>query len=116
MGIAHLAAFRPRELTPCEHALAALARATAVHPRVLLADEPAAAMDAEALAALERQLALLTARGGLALLSTGDPALGALAGRRLAIEDGRVRPATPYAGQPGALPMAGAAPGVQAAG
>ena len=69
-----------------------LARATAVQPRVLLADEPAAAMDAEARAALERQLALLTARGGLALLSTGDPALGALAGRRLAIEDGRVRP------------------------
>ena len=116
MGIAHLAAFRPRELTACERALAALARATAVQPRVLLADEPAAAMDAEALAALERQLALLTARGGLALLSTGDPAVGALAGRRLAIEDGRVRPVTPFAGQPGALPMAGAAPGAQAAG
>ena len=115
-GIAHLAARRPYELTPCERALAALARVTAVHPRVLLADEPAAAMDAEAFAALERQLALLTARGGLALLSTGDPAVGALAGRRLAIEDGRVRPVTPFAGQPGALPMAGAAPGVQAAG
>ena len=116
VGIAHLAAYRPHELTPCERALAALARATAVRPRVLLADEPAAAMDAEALATLERQLALLTARGGVALLTTNDAEVGALAGRRFAIEDGRVRPATPRAGQPGALPMAGAAPGEQAAG
>ena len=115
-GIAHLAAYRPHELTPCERALAALARATAVRPRVLLADEPAAAMDAEALATLERQLALLTARGGLALLTTNDAAVGELAGRRFTIEDGRVRPATPLAEQPGALPMAGAAPGEQAAG
>ena len=115
-GIAHLAARRPHELTPCERALAALARVTAVHPRVLLADEPAAAMDTEALTALERQLALLTARGGLALLTTSDTAVGALAGRRFAIEDGRVRPATPSTEQPGALPMAGTAPGEQAAG
>ena len=116
VGIAHLASRRPRELTPCERALAALARATAVHPRVLLADEPAAAMDAEAFAALERQLALLTARGGLALLTTADPEVGALARRRFAIEDGRVRPATPLLESPAALPMAGAASGDQAAG
>lgn len=115
-GIAHLAARRPHELTPGERALAALARATAVEPQVLLADEPAAAMDAEALATLERQLALLAARGGAALLTTDREAVGSLATRRLAIEDGRLRPATPFAEAPGALPMAGPAPGGQAAG
>ena len=115
-GIAHLAARRPHELTPGERALAALARASAVEPRLLLADEPAAAMDAEALATLERQLALLTARGGAALITTDREEVGILATRRLAIEDGRLRPATPFAEAPGALPMAGPAPGGQAAG
>ncbi len=114
VGVAHLAARRPHELTPCERALAALARSLAVHPRVLLADEPAAAMDAEALATLERQLALLTARGGAAVLTTINPEVGALARRRLAIEDGRLRPATPFAEPPGALPMADPATGAQA--
>ncbi len=115
-GIAHLAARRPHELTPGERALTGLARATAVQPRLLLADEPAAAMDAEALATLERQFALLTARGGAALLTTDREAVGSLATRRLAIEDGELRPATPFADQPGALPMADPAPGEQAAG
>ena len=115
-GLAHLAARRPHELTPRERALAALARAMAVEPRLLLADEPAAAMDAEALATLERQLALLTARSGAALLTTDREAVGRLATRRLAIEDGRLRPATPFAEAPGALPMAGPTPGGQAAG
>lgn len=115
-GIAHLAARRPHELTPSERALAALARAMAVEPRLLLADEPAAAMDAEAQATLERQLALLTARSGAALVTTNIEAAGALAARRLAIEDGQLRPATPFAEAPGALPMSGPAPGGQAAG
>ena len=115
-GIPHLAAKRPHELTPSERALAALARALAVQPRLLLADEPAAGMDAEALATLQRLLAVLAAREGAALLTTDDPAIGELAGRRLAIEDGRVSPATPFAEPAGALPMAGPAPGAQAAG
>ncbi|WP_214410422.1 ABC transporter ATP-binding protein [Sphaerisporangium fuscum] len=80
---------RPRELTPGEARLVALARTLAVRPRVLLLDEPLAALDAGARltvrAALRAQLGVFD--GGCVLV-TGDPLDLALADRVLVVEGG----------------------------
>ncbi len=105
-GIAHLAARRPGELTLPERQLAALARALAVRPRVLLADEPGAGMDAEAHATLQRMLASVTARDGLVIITTDDAEIAATADRRLRLADGRLH-APPSAPRLQAIPTTG---------
>lgn len=74
----------------------ALLRALERHPRVLLLDEPTAALDATATALVEALLAERRA-GGLALLWVShDPDQAArLSGRRLVVEHGRVREVGP---------------------
>ena len=94
-GIAHLAPRRPGELAPAERQLAALARALAVRPRVLLADEPAVGMDAEAQTTLQRMLAGVTARDGLLIIASDDADLAATADRRLQLADGRLQAPPP---------------------
>jgi molybdate transport system ATP-binding protein len=92
LGIDHLAARRPSGISGGQAQRVALARALATQPRVLLLDEPMAALDAETRMEirieLERQLADFA---GCALLVTHDP-LDAmlLADRVLVIEEGRV--------------------------
>ncbi|GIJ47939.1 ABC transporter ATP-binding protein [Virgisporangium aliadipatigenens] len=83
---------RPRQLSGGQAQRVALARALAVHPKLLLLDEPLAALDArtrlDTRAALHRHLA---EHDGATLLVTHDP-LDALvlADRLVIIEDGRV--------------------------
>ncbi|MEV4493709.1 ABC transporter ATP-binding protein [Micromonospora coxensis] len=92
VGLGGYARRRPRELSGGQAQRVALARALAVRPRVLLLDEPLAALDArtrlETRAELHRHLA---DHDGAALLVTHDPldAL-ALADRLVIIEEGRV--------------------------
>jgi molybdopterin-binding protein len=109
-GIADLADVDVRQISGGEAQRAALARAFAVSPDLLLLDEPAAALDALAsrrlLSDLERMVH--DERRGVVIV-THDPAQAfALADRVLLLEDGRVRqvgtpaelvaePATPYA-------------------
>jgi molybdate transport system ATP-binding protein len=92
LGVAHLAASRPPQLSGGEAQRVALARALAVEPRLLLLDEPFAALDAstriEVRREVRRHLAELdTPR----VLVTHDPveALG-LADRIVVLEGGRI--------------------------
>ena len=92
MGLAAQARLRPRDLSGGQAQRVALARALAVQPRLLLLDEPLAALDArtrvETRAHLRRRL---RDHRGATLLVTHDP-LDAmvLADRIVVVEDGRV--------------------------
>ncbi|MET8943895.1 ABC transporter ATP-binding protein [Streptomyces sp. NPDC004542] len=92
MGLAAHAGAKPRRLSGGQAQRVALARALAVRPRLLLLDEPLAALDArtrlEVRSRLRRHLAEFE---GVALLVTHDP-LDAmvLADRLVVVEGGRV--------------------------
>ncbi|MEV5885983.1 ABC transporter ATP-binding protein [Streptomyces sp. NPDC052020] len=92
MGLAEHAAVKPRRLSGGQAQRVALARALATRPRLLLLDEPLAALDArtrlEVRAQLRRHLARFEA---VAVLVTHDP-LDAmvLADRLVVVEHGRV--------------------------
>ncbi|MEV0113596.1 ABC transporter ATP-binding protein [Streptomyces sp. NPDC050844] len=92
MGLADHAGAKPRRLSGGQSQRVALARALATHPRLLLLDEPLAALDArtrlEVRAQLRRHLADFEA---VAILVTHDP-LDAmvLADRLVVIEHGRL--------------------------
>ncbi|MET7887207.1 ABC transporter ATP-binding protein [Streptomyces avermitilis] len=92
MGLAALAGAKPRRLSGGQAQRVALARALATNPRLLLLDEPLAALDArsrlEVRTQLRRHLAEFEA---VAVLVTHEP-LDAmvLADRLVVIEDGRV--------------------------
>ncbi|MEU6065082.1 ABC transporter ATP-binding protein [Streptomyces sp. NPDC047082] len=92
MGLAEHAGAKPRRLSGGQAQRVALARALATHPRLLLLDEPLAALDArtrlEVRAQLRRHLADFEA---VAVLVTHDP-LDAmvLADRLVVIEHGRL--------------------------
>ncbi|MFO1078244.1 MAG: ABC transporter ATP-binding protein [Planctomycetota bacterium] len=91
-GIAELAAARPRELSGGQAQRVALARALAADPRILLLDEPLAAVDAAARRALRRELAEhLRTFAGPRLVVTHDPVDAfALADRVAVLEGGRL--------------------------
>ncbi|MFF3500249.1 ABC transporter ATP-binding protein [Streptomyces sp. NPDC003247] len=92
MGLAEHAGAKPRRLSGGQAQRVALARALATHPRLLLLDEPLAALDArtrlDVRAQLRRHLADFEA---VAVLVTHDP-LDAmvLADRLVVVEDGHV--------------------------
>ena len=74
MGLADLAAAKPRALSGGQAQRVALARALATDPRLLLLDEPLSAMDAGARAELRRGLSRhLAAYEGTCLVITHDP-------------------------------------------
>ncbi|MFC1414001.1 ABC transporter ATP-binding protein [Streptacidiphilus sp. N1-12] len=92
VGLAEHAAARPRALSGGQQQRVALARALAPHPRLLLLDEPMAALDARTRLDVRSQLRRhLAAFDAVAVLVTHDP-LDAmvLADRLTVIEDGRV--------------------------
>lgn len=112
LGLADLAGARPRSLSGGQAQRVALARALATDPRLLLLDEPLAALDAGTRLWVRTELRRhLATFDGARLLVTHDPVDAlVLADRLVILEDGRItqtgvpaevtaRPASRYAAQ-----------------
>ncbi len=91
MELARYARSKPTELSGGERQRVALARALATDPRLLLLDEPLAAMDATARASMRHDLKrYLGSFQGVRLIITHDPLEAvALADRLIVMENGR---------------------------
>ncbi|MFF3316155.1 ABC transporter permease [Streptomyces sp. NPDC003035] len=91
LGVGHLAHRRPAQLSGGQAQRVALARALAARPRLLLLDEPLAALDQTTRAHVRHTLRThLTGFGGVCLIVTHDPVEAvSLADRVLVLEDGR---------------------------
>ncbi len=74
-GLAHL---RPQTLSVGQAARASLARALVTQPKLLLADEPTAALDAVSSRLVIEQIARYVQGGGAAIIASHDPAINAL--------------------------------------
>ena len=92
VGLQELAFARPSQLSGGQRQRAALARALAPDPRLLLLDEPMAALDASARTEVRRDLKRhLASFDGVRLLVTHDPLEAvALADRLVVIENGKL--------------------------
>ncbi len=90
LGLAHRLRHRPPELSGGEQQRVTVARAIAGQPTIVWADEPTGNLDTETAAGVMTLLDDLH-RGGLTLiLVTHDQAIGATAGRRIEVRDGRI--------------------------
>ncbi len=77
-AIADLASVRPQTLSVGQAARASLARALVTKPKLLLADEPTAALDAMSSRLVIGQIARYVHGGGAAIIASHDPAIRAL--------------------------------------
>ncbi|MFJ6718159.1 ABC transporter permease [Streptomyces sp. NPDC091259] len=91
LGVGHLAGRRPAQLSGGQAQRVALARALAARPRLLLLDEPLAALDQTTRARVRHTLRThLAGFGGVCLIVTHDPVEAvSLADRVLVLADGR---------------------------
>ncbi|MFB1045050.1 ABC transporter permease [Streptomyces chrestomyceticus] len=91
LGVGHLAHRKPAQLSGGQAGRVALARALAARPRLLLLDEPLAALDQSTRAHVRHTLRRhLAGFGGVCLMVTHDPVEAvSLADRVLVLEDGR---------------------------
>ena len=91
LGVAHRAGALPHELSGGEAQRVAIARALAVEPRVLLMDEPTAALDAGRRGDLGEVLRSLASGGRTVIVATHDEEfVRSVADRRIALRDGSV--------------------------
>jgi molybdate transport system ATP-binding protein len=92
LGVGELAQHRPAQLSGGQAQRVALARALATEPRMLLLDEPLAALDAGTRAVVRADLRRhLSAYTGCALVVTHDPIDAMVLGNRVIVfENGRV--------------------------
>ncbi|GHJ97546.1 hypothetical protein SNE510_70650 [Streptomyces sp. NE5-10] len=91
LGVGHLAHRRPAQLSGGQAQRVALARALAARPRLLVLDEPLAALDQTTRAHVRHTLRThLSGFGGVCLIVTHDPVEAvSLADRVLVLQDGR---------------------------
>ena len=91
VGLADQAAQRPSELSGGQQQRVGIARAIAVRPSVLLADEPTGQLDSRTAATVMDLIGeLVHARGLAAVVTTHDPLLVQRADRVIELRDGRV--------------------------
>ncbi|MEU5656503.1 ABC transporter permease [Streptomyces sp. NPDC047737] len=91
LGVGHLSARKPAQLSGGQAQRVALARALAARPRLLLLDEPLAALDQTTRARVRHTLRThLAGFGGVCLIVTHDPVEAvSLADRVLVLDEGR---------------------------
>jgi putative ABC transport system ATP-binding protein len=90
LGLTARARAYPSQLSGGESARAGLAVALANEPAVILADEPTGELDSVNAARVMALLREATEHGAAAIIVTHDSEIGALADRRVVLEDGRV--------------------------
>lgn len=91
LGLAHRAGHRPAELSGGEKQRVATARALAMGPEVILADEPTANLDSATGRKVSEQLAgAAKANGAAVVIVTHDSRLDDIADRVVHLEDGRI--------------------------
>jgi putative ABC transport system ATP-binding protein len=90
VGLAPRAAHRPDQLSGGERQRAALARATVLDPKLLLADEPTGNLDTASGRHVLEILERMNAAGLTLVVVTHDPAVARRAHRVLVLKDGQV--------------------------
>lgn len=88
LGVAPLAGRYPGEVSYGQQQRVALARAVSGRPKVLLADEPTAHLDAGSTPAVLKLLRQCAGEGAAVVVATHDDAVHAIADRRLRLADG----------------------------
>lgn len=92
VGIAHKAHCLPEDLSGGQKQRVAIARALANHPKIILADEPTAALDRDSGATVIQLLRELAEHAGATvLIVTHDPRIQTVADHIIHLEDGQLR-------------------------
>jgi len=94
LGVAHLAARLPAEVSLGEQQRAAVARAVVASPLVLLADEPVSHQNDAFAGAVLAALTGAAGRGAAVLVASHDPAVVGVANRVLELHAGRLADVT----------------------
>jgi putative ABC transport system ATP-binding protein len=90
VGLGHRCAHRPNQLSGGEQQRAAIARAVAGAPQLVLADEPTGNLDSVSSAAIVRLLADLAGPRTAVVVITHDPTVAAALDREVRLRDGVV--------------------------
>ena len=98
VGLTHRIHHRPAELSGGELQRAAIARALAAQPKLLLADEPTGNLDSATSQEIMERFQQLHAMGVTVVMVTHDAAIARQAQRIVVLEDGGLRAPAPFRG------------------